>query len=1140
MTLLVVKQRRRFPNASFTVVISLLLCVVSSILGCAALVASPTSEHDASSSSTSYNLIDVLADSTEHTLLLRMLQRTRLLPTLNRLMEFDDGRGLTIFAPTDEAIERKRDAEQAKRLASAHSLHFQAPEQMYEDEDGVELLSPAWAYPRSAKSVWEWAVDLATHDSEQEGLSPPHPAMSGAELHLPVTGFSGTGQAWLKVDNIEAALRAQLLYHMINYTLPLDVSEGVVVARDAATFEDNKGAAQMLETLHRPSSTTLHTRPGTVPHPPSSPGSEDNGWLLGGEGQRLRMAKRAEKGEQDSLWVGTDVTGKESGAKVFNTNRNSSAGVIFSIDGVLELPPDFETLLSAHPALQHLTNLSSAALLSTLSEAPHTTFFLPNAAAFGKLSELERTFLTGATDLAAQDRVKLIGWHMSGIGVGEGRIGYAERLRKSGTNITTILGGQVPVSTASNGTVTVGNATLVEEDILIENGVVHIVDDLLLPGGTFGMNIERTLLALNCTRFVSLVHNAGLSAYIDNDIRDPDGEGTNATWTFMAPRDDVLDEWIERGAPTDGSSGAVDAEYAEQRWGVPSHLATLHLDEDHVLQAGINGTKLEELLRYHIAPGRLTPKSLQDGMLIGTELRDWKLKFGRQRVAVEVAEDPRQEKDRQGNGDVAFGDANVIAKPVEVGGSIIYLISQLLQVPLNPIQTAVSSLTLSTFVATVFSAELDKPIKRAPGITYFVPHNDAFSALGLAMNYLLLPREGPRAELRSVVEYHAVDRVVYVQDFVKGAKKYPTLEGSPIWAGQSENGTIELRRGTEGRDARVLQGDLLTSTGVLHEIDQVELPPTLDLTIRKLMTGAKAQTMMSLIEEAGYGWILNGTAPTSPEAAAELERNSAAVQGNGGKKGERKRHRKRHNLFADGGQSYVVLVPTDAAFARVNLTYYLEDREALRELVQLHIIPSPADVMLPGGTSDRLPIALSNDFGFTSLLDRSLGGASRYGKLGFRKEKHAEKNDDGGAPDLNKGLGWVVGVQGSRGNDHRQHSANVLSFGRESLSSTRADADSAQENDRGKGLLSKRRGRSRLPTPIDGQEAWNSRSIGGVLTLDAVLQPYEPGWFYSWGWIVLTVIMVGCVLTGMGFGLWRWWHRDGRIRLPDALEGEED
>lgn len=109
------------------------------------------------------------------------------------------------------------------------------------------------------------------------------------------------------------------------------------------------------------------------------------------------------------------------------------------------------------------------------------------------------------------------------------------------------------------------------------------------------------------------------------------------------------------------------------------------------------------------------------------------------------------------------------------------------------------------------------------------------------MPYLLLDEAEPRNELRSLVEYHAIDKVVYREDFElidqsnnTGGREYPTLEGSNIWAGKLKNGSIEVRKGGSGaigRNSKVLKADRLTATGVIQEIDSVEIPPTLDLTI---------------------------------------------------------------------------------------------------------------------------------------------------------------------------------------------------------------------------------------------------------------------------------------------------------------------
>lgn len=1037
------------------------------------------------------NLVDILVQSPNHTIFVRLLQRTRLIPTLINLMEFGDGRGLTIFAPTDDAILRKEaDEYQLRKDASTFSS----------SEATAEYIE----YDNEALSQWEWAVKLA----EQ-----PNPTSEEEDVMVPIWTQEGT-----RIGNVNAVLRQQLLYHMLNYTLSFTVGES-----DLASAYLNSATPKlsskplMLTTLHLPSRRYLHepTRPGPIPHPPSKaplPGSEDKGSLLGSEGQKVRVCTRGKEGD---IYVGTNSK-CEGGVKVLEMVDKSDKGRIVVIDGILEVPPSLSSVLQSHPKLQHLLNLTTSASLRSLTESAHSTFFLPVAESFEVLTSLEKAYITGDWELAKQDRVKLLGQHMSGIGVGSGVVAYADRLcSEESTSLTTIFGGQVKINCAKDGKMTVEKAKVIEEDILIENGVVHIIDQLLLPYGDLGMSVEKTLLTLNASRFVSLMHSANLQHYIDaspHDVDDPENEAQ--PWTFMVPRDDAISTWWK------DRMGSDQDEYFRAKWG--------YSPLPHEAGAPANGSKLIDLLKYHIAPKMLTPQNLTDGMLVGTELRNWRLKDARQRVVVGVDDESVPGGARQGNGDVGFGDANVIAEPVTVGPSIVYLISQILEPPSNPIQTAVSSLSLSTFVATVFSAELDKPIKRAPAITYLVPHNDAFSALGLAMPYLLLDQEQPRKELRSMVEYHAIDRIVYMKDFSSGSQRYPTLEGSPIWAGKDSNGTVEVRRGTEGRNALVLKGDLLTSTGVLHEIDQVELPPTLDLTIGKLMKGAKADTMRDLIDKAGYGWLLNGTRPS----IEEVKEFDAMLVGKfpenhkKNKKKQDKRHKKRHRLFADELQSYVVLTPTDSAFTRINLTRYYEDRDALKQLVQLHIIPSPADQVLPGGTDDQLPLSLKDASSFSTLLDSSLGGLSGYGKIAFRKLKESSKRRSlfTSLRDGDADLGWMVGIADTRGTDGRKYAAKILSFGRESLSIDRVDSD----------ILGKS-GKRKQP-----EDEWNSRSVGGVLTIDTVLQPYVPGWFYRWGWIVATTFAVLLALSGVGYGLWIWYKRDGRIRLPEALEGEEE
>lgn len=221
------------------------------LLVLAPLVASAQIPIDSSTPSTSSTtLVDALSADPDYTLLIRLLQRSRLIPTLARL------NGTTLFAPTNKAIERH---------AAYNSLWGAG---LYEDEDYLK--------PR---------------------------------------------------DNIQEKLRQELLYHMLNGTLP--------------PFPKPEGSTvQVHETLHYP---RKPVDPPTGDPPPSPPWIPKPGGTLGGRPQRLRLSSRGE-----GVWVGVDTFGK-GGVKVTKGRVNVANGVLVGIDGVLEPPPSlgaFHTIVN--------------------------------------------------------------------------------------------------------------------------------------------------------------------------------------------------------------------------------------------------------------------------------------------------------------------------------------------------------------------------------------------------------------------------------------------------------------------------------------------------------------------------------------------------------------------------------------------------------------------------------------------------------------------------------------------------------------------------------------------------------------------------------------------------------------------------
>lgn len=990
----------------------------------------------------SFNLIDLLSQSPEHTILVRLLQRTRLIPTLNRLQEFDDGSGLTLLAPTNDAFLRKKEEQEVQRQQAL----------------GVSSDSP---------TLWEYLIDDQRDNSRLLA-----PASSDCIWY---NGICATG------SNVNAIARQHLLYHVFNYTLPFTLSDDTGSHSPSDPLPE-PGQPQLHTTLHFPSRHMLSepTHPGRVP----IPDEEDHGGLLGHHGQRMRVALvdnknkskaqklRFSKKERRVLYFGTDERG-EGGARSLGEDWRSKSGVIHFVDSVIDLPPSLDQVILTHPRLESFRRLIDNDTLQSLSTVPHLTLFLPASTAFEKLSTLESSYLFGGLPEAALDRLKFLAWHMSGSGMGDRAPVYSASLRALGhVKLAMTLGGSVLVeANERDGTIKVKDAQVLQEDILTENGVIHLIDNLILPFGDLDMSIEATLRTLNATRFVELFYEARLEHYINRPAHVHRQEGE--TFTFLAPRDDVIDVWEQSQPSRQRTSPFNENRYRDYR----------------------KGPSVEEIIRYHILPGQLRPGSLASGMLLNTELRDWKLREGRQKMPVQV--DDSSASDKKGNGDVAFGDANVLREPVDVkDAAIIYVVSQLLQPPSDPVQTAVSYLSLSTFVATIFSANLKKAVERAPGVSYLVPTNDAFTGLGLAMNYVLLPES--QHLLQALVEYHAIDRIVYMSEFDEEEAEFPTLLptlGAKLAIRKQKSGSILVHKAGElnGTDSLVVKGDILTNTGVIHEVDRVQIP--FDLTIRDLLKGAKADTMEDLMVEAGYEYILNSTVPRSDRSTSTSTSTSTS------------------------GAGFLVLVPTDGAFTKVNLSAILEDHDYLVRLVQQHLIPLAdgeiIDTLLPDGRGDKLN--MKDESSFATLLDQSQGGPSKYGQVSFRRldsgpashfRRTSSYNSLAGDQG-NPGLGWLVGIRNTRGSSASRHSATVMAFGREA-----------------RGI----RGAVHLERP----------PVGGVLQIDTVLAPYEPGWFYRWGWIAILCALIVAALSVGASSVVRWWRGNNRIRLPAALEGEEE
>lgn len=142
------------------------------------------------------------------------------------------------------------------------------------------------------------------------------------------------------------------------------------------------------------------------------------------------------------------------------------------------------------------------------------------------------------------------------------------------------------------------------------------------------------------------------------------------------------------------------------------------------------------------------------------------------------------------------------------------------EVPMETDIVAVASTTegFSTLVAALTAAELVETLQGEGPFTVFAPNDEAFAALPAGLlDKLLLPEN--KDTLVAILTYHVVAGKVGSMDVVAG--DVPSVEGSTITLGTTD--------GVQVNDATVILADVEASNGVIHVIDKVIVPPTVDL-----------------------------------------------------------------------------------------------------------------------------------------------------------------------------------------------------------------------------------------------------------------------------------------------------------------------
>jgi transforming growth factor-beta-induced protein len=376
-----------------------------------------------------------------------------------------------------------------------------------------------------------------------------------------------------------------------------------------------------------------------------------------------------------------------------------SNGIIHAIDQVI-LPPtvvdiaaknaDFETLVSA---------VVGAGLDGTLSDASGTfTVFAPTDAAF-----------EGLGGNLPSDLTPILLYHVLGSPV------FSDEVSSGIISSLNATDPEIVVEVNDMGVMLNGSANVIATDIVGTNGVIHVIDQVILP--IDNGSILDTAMGLNdFSSLVAALAKANLAATFMMD----------GAYTVFAPTNDAFSAFLS-------SLGVT-------------------LDD-------LTAEDLSPILMYHVVGAKVMSSSLESGY-VNTSYKA--IENYPVSMLVEV-----------GSGVKLNGSINVTTPDVVASNGVIHVIDAVLT-PTNVVDIAINNSSFSKLVAAVVKAGLVETLSGEGPFTVFAPTDAAFDQLfqDLGVNGI----EDLSAEtLVPILQYHVVSGNVLSNALAEG--NVATLNG---------------------------------------------------------------------------------------------------------------------------------------------------------------------------------------------------------------------------------------------------------------------------------------------------------------------------------------------------------------------------
>ncbi len=410
----------------------------------------------------------------------------------------------------------------------------------------------------------------------------------------------------------------------------------------------------------------------------------------------------------------------------------------------------FETLVAA---------LQATGLDATLADETATfTVFAPTDEAFAVLGEAAINALLADIDTLSD----ILLYHvLAGQAVdGETATGLA------GSTVEMANGDMVAI-TVRDGNLFINDAQVVTADIEASNGIIHVIDAVLLPPADVEAPGTITEVAVANGSFTTLV--AALQATgLDSVLADE-----TMLYTVFAPTDAAFEAL---GEDT-----------------INALLADLDTLSDILLYHVVSGAAVDAVTALSLAG---TDVTMANGSDTSLSLVD---------------------------GELYINQAKVIVTDVAASNGVIHVIDAVITPPSgelgNIAEVAIAAGSFKTLVAALQATGLDAVVADESAIfTVFAPTDEAFAALGQETIDALLADPDT---LKDIVLYHVI------ADASVEAETAISLAGSMV---EMANGDTVMLSLSDGKlfinDAEVVATDVEASNGIIHVINKVILPPS--------------------------------------------------------------------------------------------------------------------------------------------------------------------------------------------------------------------------------------------------------------------------------------------------------------------------